>query len=140
MNFGMLFKTKIMLKIKTKKVINCFDFDKLVSETYGKPYCYQQQDDCKERGTEHFSVPCTYIYDEDMNDSIPEVINGEEMGVKFNVWLDRDPEEWNGEEEDKRFLDMFWGRNFYPDFNTLINDLHKKGLIEAGSYVMEIDW
>ena len=32
--------------------------------------------------------------------------------AKFEKWLERDPKEWNGKEEDKRFLDLFWDRNF----------------------------
>jgi len=112
----------------------------MVQETYGRMYCFQQQEDCKGRGTEYFSVPATYSCDEEMNDSVPEVINGSDMGVKFEVWLARDPKEWNGSKEDERFLDLFWERNFYPDFGTLINDLHKKGLIDEGEYMMEIDW
>ena len=74
------------------------------------------------------------------NDSVPEVINGEKMGVSFQAWLARDPNEWNGNEEDKNFLSLFWDRNFYPDIQTLANDLHSKGLIPAGDYVIEIDW
>lgn len=35
-----------MLKFETKKIIDCFDWDELVTETYGKPYCFQQQDGC----------------------------------------------------------------------------------------------
>jgi hypothetical protein len=60
--------------------------------------------------------------------------------AKFEKWLERDPKEWNGKEEDKRFLDLFWDRNFYPDIQTVANDLHKKGLIEAGEYTIKIDW
>lgn len=37
------------LKIKQVNIIDSFEFDKLVRETYGKPYCFQQQDDGKER-------------------------------------------------------------------------------------------
>lgn len=129
-----------MLKVKTKQVIDVQDWDNLVTKTYGKPYSFQQQDGCKERGVEHFSVPSQWTDDEDMNDSIPEVINGGEMGVKFAVWLARDPKEWNGKKEDRRFLDLFWDRNFYPDFGTLVNDLHAKGLIQAGEYIIDIDW
>lgn len=81
-----------------------------------------------------------HICDDEMHDEIPEKINGNVMGVKFEVWLERNPEEWNGEEEDKNYLDLFWERNFYPDFGTLVNDLHKRGLIEEGEYTLGIDW
>jgi len=125
------------IKTKTRQIIDCNDFDELVEKTYGKVYCFQQQDDCKGRGVEHFSVPCE-SYDEEMHDSIPEIINGEKMGVKFKTWLARDTKQpfANGRSD----ISIFWERNFYPDFGTLINDLHEKGLIDAGKYTIEIDW
>lgn len=129
-----------MIKYTTKKVISLQAWDDLVEKTYGKPYCFQQQDGCKGRELVNFSVPYDWTSDEEMNNSIPDVINGQEMGVKFDVWLARDPEEWNGKKEDKHFVRMFWQRNFYPDFGTIVNDLHAKGLIEAGEYSIDIDW
>ena len=129
------------LKVTSKKVIDCFDFDKLVQETYGRPYCFQQQDDCKGRGVEHFSVPSKWAEDYE-NDSIPEVVNGSKMGVSFKAWLERDPEQKlpGKDDQDSHSLELFWERNFYPDFGTLVNDLHEKGLIEEGEYTIEIDW
>ena len=75
-----------------------------------------------------------------MPDSISEKINGNEMGVKFSSWLVRNPEEWNGDPEKVMFLDIFWERHFYPDIQMIANDLHEKGLIEAGNYTINIDW
>ena len=152
------------LKIKNVKMIDVGDWDDLVSSTYDRIYCYQQQDGCRDRGSFDLTIPCEYADSEDaeMNDSIPEVINGNEMCVKFQVWLDRDPnaplnpskEElkkcnyfYGGSEEDEKawkedqgHIDMFWERNFYPNINVLANDLYNKGLIEAGEYVIDIDW
>ncbi len=129
-----------MLKYTNKKTISLSNWDKLVRDTYGKPYNFQQQDGCQERGTFELEIPSEYSEDDEYNDSIPEVINGEEMGVKFAVWLARDTKEWNGKEQDKPYIDMFWERNFYPDIHTLANDLYDKGLIEKGEYVINIDW
>lgn len=130
-----------MLKIttQTEKVISVQDFDQLVIDTYGKPYSFQQQDDCKERQRVKVTVPeeCSYEYE---NETVPEVINGEEMGVSFKAWLARDPKEWGGKSEDARFIDMFWERNFYPEVQMILNDLHQKGLIDTGSYTIDIDW
>lgn len=130
------------MKYTLKKVIDCSDWDALVIKTYGKPYCFQQQWGCQSRGNFNISISEEEIDEDeaDMHDSIPEVINGSEMGVKFNVWLARNPEEWNGKEEDKRFIDLFWSRNFYPDIQVIANDLCRKGLIEAGDYTINIDW
>lgn len=147
-----------MIKFKNKKVIDCFDWDKLVQETYKRPYCFQQQDDCQDRGQVGLTIPYT-SYDEEMNDSIPEIINGEKMGVKFKVWLERDPEAplnptdeqlalsnyYFKENRDKwcsspSNINLFYERNFYPELQAVANDLHSKGLIEAGEYTIDIDW
>ena len=128
-----------MIKFKNKKVIDCFDWDKLVQETYKRPYCFQQQDDCQDRGQIGLIIPYT-SYDEEMHDSIPEVINGEEMCVKFKVWLERDPKQQIPNCTEDYQLELFWERNFYPELQAVANDLHSKGLIEAGEYTIDIDW
>jgi len=151
-----------MIKYSNRKVIEVQDWDKLVEETYGKVYSFQQQDGCQSRGVVSISIPGD-SYDEKMNDSIPEVINNEhKMGVKFNVWVKRDPKEplnpskqelkecnyyWGETENDEKqwkqdisHINMFWERNFYPELQAVANDLHKKGLIEAGDYIINIDW
>jgi hypothetical protein len=120
------------------KHITLEEWDDLVIETYGKPYAFQQQDGCKSKGKCRLRIPS--VADDYANTSIPERINGYRMGVSFVAWLDRHPNEWNGVEENKRFIDMFWERNFYPHVQMLANDLHQKGLIEAGDYIIEIDW
>jgi hypothetical protein len=127
-----------MIKIQTKQVIDVGDWDDLVIKTYGKPYSFQQQDGCKERQNVDITIP-SKAYDFE-NDTVPEEINGEEMGVSFAAWLARKTTEWNGPSEDRMFLDMFWERNFYPDVQMIANDLHAKGLIPAGEYVIDIDW
>lgn len=128
-----------MLNYELKRIVDCGVFDQLVEETYGKPYCFQQQDGCQSRGTRQFSVPSKYeIYDYE-NDSIPERINGEEMGVSFKAWLERDPEKpvmSNGRD----YVRLFWERNFYPTLEMVVEDLYQKGLIEEGDYTIEIDW
>lgn len=127
-----------MIKFQTKQVIRVQDFDNLVKQTYGKPYSFQQQDGCKSRGTFNLTVP-EEAYDYE-NDTIPDKVNGDEMGVSFAAWLARDPNEWNGKEKNSWTLEMFWQRNFYPDVQMIANDLHSKGLFPAGEYVIDIDW
>ena len=78
------------LQIKSVNVISVQDFDRLVITTYGRPYSFQQQDGCKERQRVSIEIP-SLTYD-DERDIIPEVVNGPEMGVSFQAWLDRDPE------------------------------------------------
>ena len=128
--------------IRTKKVqmIDLSDWDDLVIKTYDKPYSFQQQEGCKSRGIVYLTVPSDYDEDEYMNDDIPEEVNGSEMGVKFETWLARDKDKPMKNQEYDFELDLFWSRNFYPCYNKLANDLHEKGLIEAGEYMINIDW
>lgn len=130
-----------MLKYSLVKTIDLNDWDQLVQETYGKPYSFQQQDGCQERGVVNITIPDNdWDWEEDMNDSIPEVINGKEMGVKFEVWLARDPKQPIPNQTQSYELELFWERNFYPHVQSVANDLYKKGLIEAGDYQINIDW
>lgn len=128
-----------MVKVKNVQMIEVQDWNKLVTETYNRPYDFQQQDDCKSRGTFHLTIPSDYTCEEEMNDEIPEIIDGLEMGVKFKKWLERSP---NLPVEGKSgfYVDLWWERNFYPDISAVANDLHEKGLIGAGEYVINIDW
>lgn len=119
-------------------IIDVYEFDTLVQNTYGKPYSFRQQDDCKDRGLVYITVPCK---EEDYdNDTILEEVNGEEMGVSFNAWLERDVNKPVGENYNKRSIETFWERNFYPDVSMIVNDLYKKELLNAGKYAIEIDW
>ena len=126
------------LKVHIVNMIEVSNWNKLVVATYGRPYDFQQQEGCKSRGTFDIIVPTEEFYDNEMHDEIPEIINGDIMGVKFAKWLKRNPEqEIPGKEI---FTDLFWERNFYPDIHTLANDLHIKGLLDAGTYTINIDW
>lgn len=129
-----------MLKTRMEQVIDCSDWDDLVMETYGRPYCFQQQDDCKPRGNVYLEVPadpCDYD-----RETIPEKVNGAIMGVSFKAWLERDPKQKlsNPDDQNDWSVGMWWERNFYPEISMVANDLHKKGLIEAGEYTIKIDW
>lgn len=127
-----------MIKFHTENVVSVQDLDKLVQETYGRVYRFQQQDGCMNRQNIEVTIPSPTMDFE--NDTLPEVINGEEMGVSFKAWLERDPKEWNGLPADSRFIDLFWKRNFYPNVQMVLNDLHAKGLWPAGEYLIIIDW
>ncbi len=130
-----------MLKTKKVNVIDDSDWDNLVSETYGRPYCFQQQDGCKER--QHVSITVPVEHPEDYeNDTVPEVVNHSEMGVSFKTWLERDPKQKLSSKDDQESwsLNIWWERNFYPHVDMIINDLHSKGLLEAGDYEIDIDW
>lgn len=123
------------------KLIDLNDWDNLVKDTYGKPYSFQQQEGCQDRGIFYLTIPAEEDEEDEMNEVISEKINGEERGVKFNVWLNTDPKTHQEKNNwDNWRTDLFWKRNFYPNIHTLANDLHKKELIPAGRYAINIDW
>ena len=128
-----------MLRSYDVKMIDVDDWDDFVSKTYNRPYCFQQQDGCKDRGIKQFSVPMRKFEMEDFeNDEIPVEINGITMGVSFKAWLDKDIKDKFFEDDFRNKL--FWDRNFYPHFSMIVNDLYNKGLIEKGDYIISIDW
>lgn len=136
-----------MLKYTNRKVIDSFDWDKLVQKTYGKPYCFQQQDGCQSRGIYNITIPQGNIEDYDYNDDdLPTQVNDERMGVSFKTWLNRDSKEGvldyfdeNKITIDSSSINLFWTRSFYPSLQVIANDLYEKGLIEAGEYIINID-
>ncbi len=131
--------SKKKLKFRNTRTIEVNDWDDLVSTTYGRPYSFQQQDGCKSRGTYELTIPSKYVEDY-KETSIPEIVNGKEMGVSFEAWKTRDPKEWTGKDNADYVLDLWWTRNFYPSVEVVANDLYERGLIEAGDYVINIDW
>ena len=124
------------MEIRTEQVIDVQDWDKLVQDTYKRIYSFQQQDDCKERGRASLTVPADP--DDFERDSVPEKVNHPTMGVSFKAWLERDPQKKIP--NDENFTGLWWERNFYPHVSMIANDLHKRGLIEAGEYSINIDW
>lgn len=124
-----------MLKYELKRIVSDSDFDSLVENTYGKKYCFQQQEGCRDRGQYRLSVPEKYAEDYD-NDEIEIQVNGDEMGVSFKAWLAQEENFYVDEFSDR----LFWYRNFYPSLEVLVNDLYEKGLIEAGDYILDVNW
>ena len=128
-----------MLKYKNERIVSDHDWDALVVNTYNRPYCFQQQDGCKERGNYELIVPNKYPEDYD-NDTVPEICNHSTMGVSFKAWLERDPKQSIKDSSKSDFTNLWWTRNFYPTIEMIANDLYEKGLIEAGEYTIRIDW
>ena len=128
------------MKIGTENVIEVSDWDKIVCTTYGRPYNFQQQDGCQDRGRFYIAIPAEA---EDFEkDIVPENVNDEDMGVSFAAWLARDPQQPLSPKDQQNAwaLGLWWARNFYPNIQMVANDLHAKGLIEAGKYGIDIDW
>lgn len=127
-------------ELKTKTVIPVAEWDALVSKTYGRIYTFQQQDGCQSRGTVEFSVPAEA--DDYKRDTVPEEVNGPDLGVSFAAWLARAPKQKLSDPEAQAdyCLELWWGRNFYPELQMVANDLHAKGLLAAGNHTILIDW
>lgn len=130
-----------MVKYKIVKEISLQDWNDFVSKTYGRPYNFQQQDGCKPIGVETIETNSDWDCDYE-NDNVPEIVNGEEMGVSFKAWLERDPEQKLTDPncQEPYCLRLWWYRNFYPHANIIAEDLCKKGLLEPGEYSIKIDW
>lgn len=130
-----------MLKTRQEEVIDVGDWDVIVQHVYNRPYNFQQQDDCKERQRVTITIP-DVAYDFE-NDNIPETVDTNEMGVSFKAWLERDPKQKlqsHSQWDIDYGLEMWWERNFYPNVQMIANDLYKKGLINSGKYIIDIDW
>ena len=126
------------MKITKEQIIQVQDWDETVTETYGKPYAFQQQEGCKSRGIFRIRIPDEA---EDFEqDTVPEIVNHEERGVSFSAWLKRNPKTPLGFDNGDFSLGLWWERNFYPDVQMIANDLCKKGIIKEGNYIIEIDW
>lgn len=134
------------LKYEVKKVINVSDWSDFVSAIYGREYNFQQQDGCQPRGTFHFTIPCQFEAEEfDYEEAtVEEIVNSPDRGVSFTSWLARDPTlplAANGRYKPDNFdLRLWWSRNFYPNVYCVANDLHARGLLPAGNYVIDINW
>lgn len=124
------------LEYNTVKMIAVSDWNKLVKHVYQRSYNFQQQYGCQDRGICRITIPGQP--DDYENDTVPEIVNGEEMGVSFKAWLERDPVINVFEQEYEN--ELFWERNFYPDIQMVANDLYEKGFIEPGDYIINIDW
>lgn len=124
--------------MKTKQAIEVSKWDALVEKTYGRKYSLQQQDGCQDRGVVNITVPSEA--DDFERESVPEVVNHETMGVRFAAWLARDPKAPMANGRADYSLGLWWERNFYPELQMVANDLHAKGLLEAGNHTILIDW
>ena len=127
------------MKIRTEQVIDFEDWNEFVSKTYGRQYNFQQQDDCKDRGSYIIKVPVVNP-DDFENESVPEIVNGDVKGVSFKAWLERDPSMNQSTFTEDWVHGLWWERNFYPALDMVANDLHAKGLLNAGKYTINIDW
>lgn len=128
------------MKIRIEKMIDDAEWNKLVIETYGRPYDFQQQDGCRDRGIFAMTVPAAA--EDYENETVREGLNHDEKGVSFAAWLARDPNQKlsDPDAQDDYCLGVWWGLYFYPDLQIVANDLHARGLLADGGFAIAIDW
>lgn len=108
-------------------------FSAMVAEVYGRPYQLQQQQPMgQDTVTQPYSVPEFEGRDTEYN-------------VSFAEWSTRDPDLgpdgqlWSGTmpQLDK---ELWWHRQYFCDPQMILNDLHAKSLIPAGTYRIHVWW
>jgi len=131
------------MKVSTIRMVYVDDFNQFVTETYGRPYNFQQQEDRREKELLWIEVPTEKPVDEFAGKDIPKDYSTKEMRVDFDIWVARDPKEQikcPPDREDRSWtLLLWWERNFYPDINMILWDLYNRGLIESGEYYINMD-
>lgn len=129
------------LRTNTIPTISVQDWNSFVTEVYGRPYNFQQQDGCRRRGT--YTLNVYEQYEPEWNagydrDTIEEDVNTREMCVSLKGWLARNPQQPLPNQECDYQLKFWWERNFYPDVEVLAQDLCHRGLLAAGEYLILI--
>lgn len=79
------------MKVQIKKFVPVHVWNGFVREVYGRSYNLESQEDYCNGSVLFLTIPTSYDGDDDMNDSIEEIVQGLEKGVKFKTWLSRDP-------------------------------------------------
>jgi hypothetical protein len=125
---------------KTVRLIQLQEWNDLVRETYERPYDFQQQNGCRERGTFEFTVPLEEYGRVSPDETIKDLKDTEEMVVGFDAWSSRDPKAPLSDQRCDFELNLWWLRNFYPQIEDIIDDLYSKGELVPGDYVIQIDW
>lgn len=129
------------LNLKKVSLIEDGEWSEFVSGIYKRPYCFQQQEGRRPRGIYEFKVPVDNPFDY-RNEKIPETASTNKFGVSFKSWLERDPNSKlkTKKDDNPESLEMWWHRSFCPDCEMIMDDLYKRGLLEEGEYVINIDW
>lgn len=124
------------IPVRTERVIEADDWNALVEDVYGRPYCLQWQGGCWRSGPFRFSVPGEA--EDFTRDSISNSIKGDKSGVSFKAWKSRHPKASVGGRFDDWYVRLFWHMRFFPEFQTLANDLYRLGKIDSGSYTIDM--
>ena len=110
-------------------VLHESEFSDLVRQTFERPYSLQQQGDMhSQESFVRFDVPADREEEEHW------------QAVSMEEWLAAtppDPEDRSME----AFTDRLrWDREFYPQLDSVANELHARGQLDAGTYVLHVWW
>ncbi|MEU7631747.1 hypothetical protein AB0C34_17415 [Nocardia sp. NPDC049220] len=97
------------------------DFSRFISQVYGRPYQLQQQREClSQNSLVEFTVPAE---------------ESECSGPSLAQWQATPPPTRGDSREQVR-----WKREFFPQLEDVVNDLHTRGLLPAGEYALDVSW
>ena len=107
-------------------VLHESEFSNLVRQTFERPYSLQQQGDMhSQESFIRFDVPAELEWEHEPS---------------LETWLATtppDPEDHSMAAFTNR---LRWDREFYPDLQDIANELHARGQLDAGTYVLHVWW
>ena len=103
-----------MLKYKTVKLVWESDLQDLILDTYGRRTEWAAEQEMSQNETRNFTVPSNRYVDED--------------SLTVAQWLAGETTE------------LYGYTLVEPEMQLILNDLHARGLVEAGEYVVEVWW
>lgn len=135
---------------ETIRLIWDYDFDQLVTRVYDRPYRLQQHEPemMSQDQIKRFEVKTKEEYERNWNlDNVrenieewrnkplptTEMVPGVSGGRVVQVERPRDP-------MDDLAIELWWLRENYPEFDSLICDLAMRGLIAPGQYAIHVWW
>ena len=122
-----------MTELKTEAlpdfVIHESDFSEFVAEGYGRPFCWQQMVLAGQDSFHEFDIFPPVGGDEDWVSTYAQ--------PQLDEWLAA----WaNMPEGEPWLMKMNAERDHVIDLNVLTWDLHRRGLLAAGTYLMKVGW
>lgn len=122
------------------------DFSRLVTQVYGKPYCFQQQG-------EKMGQDTLYKFEVDPPEELTDEVEAWATDM-ITEWLQAEPPPeresyisaetgqlaWKERPKNDFETRLWWLRDNYPQFDAIIIDLRRRGLIEPGEYALHVWW
>ena len=113
------------MNIKEVKLIWEHELNELITATYGRPYNYGRWQEMGQDTMTQVTVP--EEADEPWEGgppSLEEWLAGEPPATLTDAWR----------------IEQWWQTEYCPELQVVVNDLHARGLMPAGDYVMHVWW